>query len=98
MWNWIADEIEMRKKVLDIVDLKLEYCVYNDLYLKSSCFCCEYNNGIYTCEHCPLMWGEFNTCCNNTETGMYDRVVYTSTWQVQAEIARQIANLPERKF
>lgn len=99
MWNWIADEIEKEKEVLKISNLKRIYCGDNDLHLLADCFCCEYNGNIWRCNQCPLTWGEFNTCCPSDKlTGMYDRVVNTLTWQEQAELARQIANLPERKL
>lgn len=99
MWNWIADEIEKEKEVLNISNLKRIYCGYNDLHLLANCFCCEYNKNVCRCNQCPLTWGEFNTCCSSNKlTGMYDRVVNALTWQEQAELARQIANLPERKL
>lgn len=97
MWNWIADEIEKEKEVLNISNLKRIYCGDNDLHLLSDCFCCEYNKNVCRCVRCPLTWGEFDGCCNNEKTGLYDRVCDASTWQEQAKLARQIANLPERK-
>lgn len=45
MWNWIADEIEKRRRTVCIVELKMEYCKNNHLELRKWCFCCEYNEG-----------------------------------------------------
>ena len=97
MWNWIADEIEKRNKVLEIIDLKVEYCTTNNLLLQHNCFCCEYSiDDDYGCEKCPVDW--INTKhCSDDETSLYVAVLHTKQWQEQADLARQIANLPERK-
>lgn len=96
MWNWIADEIERRKRVCIIIDLKMQYCGDNDLALKNGCFCCEYNDRDYQCVKCPLDWGKGKHCATDKHS-LYTRVVHADTWQEQADLARQIANLPERK-
>ena len=38
MWNWIADEIEKRRRTVCIVELKMEYCKNNHLELRKWCF------------------------------------------------------------
>lgn len=96
MWNWIADEIERGKYVCIIRELKFFYCIANNLILRQNCFCCEYNSGYYDCSRCPLDWIETLHCCDN-EDSLYNRVKDADTWQEQADLARQIANLPERK-
>lgn len=96
MWNWIADEIEKRKCECDISFLKHCYCYENKLTLITNCFCCEYNNGDKKCQNCPLDWIETPHCCDN-DSSLYHRVLWSESWKEQADLARQIANLPERK-
>ena len=96
MWNWIADEIEKQKSEYWIPSLKECYCYENKLTLISDCFCCEYNNNYKECPKCPLDWIESSYCCGD-EKSLYHRVLYPKRWQEQADLARQIANLPERK-
>lgn len=96
MWNWIADEIEKRKRVCIIIDLKMQYCEDNDLTLKNGCFCCEYDDMNYGCVKCPLDWGK-GKYCSTDKYSLYTRVAYADTWQEQAGLARQIANLPEKE-
>lgn len=95
MWNWIADEIEKRKKVLDITKAKRIYCANKKLYLKYNSFCCDYSDAF--CNNCPLEYGENNSCYNLKRNGLRDMVYKAATWQEQAELARKIANLPKRK-
>lgn len=96
MWNWIADEIEKRKCECDISFLKQCYCYENNLALVANCFCCEYNKGCTKCEKCPLNWIQTPSCCDS-EKSLYYRIVFSKLWKEQADLARQIANLPERK-
>lgn len=108
-WNYIADEIEKFKMVIGIVDCKRRYCMENIRYpVKNYCFLCEYTcNGKWQqdCKKCPIEWpvnfggapceGE----CSEDEqkNGLWWRCNTAKTWQEQARLARQIANLPERK-
>lgn len=102
MWNWIADQIEIFKTVFSIDILK-------DLYLGTfkkvlihpieSCFLCEYarnerNKKDFgtSCDHCPVTRANGYGCLG----GLYYSVCRAETWQEQASLARQIANLPER--
>ena len=96
MWNWIADKIEREERRVYISDLKKNYCRENNVVLHNRCFCCEYS--IYfdlSCEKCPVDWIKTKHCCDN-EKSLYNLVINASTWQEQAELARTIANLPER--
>lgn len=96
MWNWIADEIERERCIYDIAVLKQCYCYEIGLTLISNCFCCEYNKRSNQCSKCPLDWIE-TKCCSSNEESLYMRVTIADTWQEQADLARQIANLLERK-
>lgn len=103
MWNWIADEIEKENHVFDIEELK---DLYLGVFKKMSicpierCFLCEYSmeqlnktgNGV-TCDHCPVIKADGYGCLG----GLHYEVCRSYTWQEQAKLARQIANLPERK-
>lgn len=95
MWNWIADVIEKEKKFLLIKELKKEYCRKNNLHLTEDCFCCEYDNQHFdTCEQCPVSWED---SCSVPCIPLFRLVLETTDWHEQAKIARQIANLKERK-
>ena len=96
MWNWIADKIEREKRRFYIYDLKEIYCRENNLLLRHNCFCCEYSgDDDRGCEKCPVDW-EKTEHCSDDEKSLYTLVLYAYTWQKQAELARTIANLPEK--
>lgn len=102
MWNWIADRIEMFKKVFDIGELKDLYLgIFKKMSINpvESCFLCEYaekensKRGFgKTCDYCPVIRADGYGCLG----GLYYAVNRAKTWQEQAALARQIANLPER--
>lgn len=96
MWNWIADTIEKKKTVCCIPELKRDYCFENNLTLSCNCFCCEYNSHTQACKKCPLDWGKTRSCSTN-EKSLYCRITYCELWKEQVDLARQIANLPERE-
>lgn len=102
MWNWIADEIEGKKKCVNILKFKTKYCLrvvrlhYSDIP-RSYCFACEYCDQMRFCRAgCLFNWGEGPqfVCCVD---GYYDECKYAETWQEQAALARKIANLPVRE-
>lgn len=111
MWNWISDEIEKLKEVTDIGYLKINYLTgvrKIEFGIANHCFCCEYdiqkNNSGFRCVKCPIEWVSESKgyMCQDRETeednmGLYLRCIDAETWQEQAALARQIANLPERK-
>lgn len=107
MWNCIADEIERSKKVLDIFGLKRRYCKTAGFgRVMFNCFLCEYAGHVAEsyanmCSYCPLEWeSKFNEfmCEHNINAGdgLWLKCCDAETWQEQAALARQIANLPER--
>ncbi|MCH5186818.1 MAG: hypothetical protein J1F63_00340 [Oscillospiraceae bacterium] len=104
MWNWIADETEKRQRCVS----KDEYFYTVDIANRphQRCYCCEYSaqNGIlpfpeYDCGLCPVVWPFGGLCCTPDEDGLYDCWcrTYGLDWQLAAELARQIAELPERE-
>lgn len=96
MWNWIVDEIERKKCLSDIFLLKQNYCCKNNFTLENYCFCCEYTKHSIKCTRCPLDWIETSDCYVDTNS-LYHKVLTSRSWKEQADLARQIANLPERK-
>lgn len=97
MWNWIADYIEKKKEGKCIPELKFMYLEEQDETPSCSCYCCEYNNQLVDddCEFCPVIWGSNSGCYD--EKSPYKRCLYEMDWQKQADLARQIADLPERE-
>lgn len=65
------------------------------------CFCCEYDlyqypKGNWNCSNCPLVWR--NGHCEDGEYNELSRIPYTPENLPKAvELARRIANLPERE-
>lgn len=95
MWNWIADYIESHKyRVLNIQVLKSMWCRENGYpQLEMHCFCCAYvsEHDLSCINECPIRWE--NHGCNDSEYGLLLR---THDPEKKAELARKIANLPER--
>lgn len=97
MWNWIADYIEKKKEEQCIPELKSMYLEKQSGMVENNCYCCEYVRSIcYECEKsCPVVWKPTLSCCD--PGGIYRKCIDALTWEEQAEIARQIANLSERE-
>lgn len=107
MWNWIADKIEKEEMVLNVYELKKQYCKqFRKFWTRNFCFLCGYASD-YGCSKCPVKWpstADEYMCEDNGKGGdglwiecydMHDKG-YTD-WQKQAKLARQIANLPEKE-
>lgn len=96
MWNWIAEQIERKMKYLSISGLKDKYYfMLEKTWTVEKCYLCQYANEQYTsspCDHCPVEKPDGVGCLG----GLYYAVNRAETWQEQASLARQIANLPER--
>lgn len=96
MWNWIADKIETIKHTIHIITYKKKYLEINGFVdIIDSCFMCEYVVSIQKgCEQCPIdSWTDSIYCLG----GLFEKCCNAESWQEQAALARQIANLPERK-
>lgn len=104
MWNEMADEIEKCKAIIDVCDFKRQYCLsHNMLSVLNHCFLCEYTCGY--CGICPLQWDSTTKeyMCESKASvsdgqGLWIRCCNSTDWKEQAALARQIANLPERKM
>lgn len=109
MWNWIADQIEEREQVVDIHGVKV--CYMFDIKSSigrdyNYCYCCYYADN--DCDNCPIQWPSGNLFfpCENDKSRkdnsglwwqcqmLYD--ICSCDWKKQAELVREIANLPER--
>ena len=96
MWNWIADYIEEKKEAQRISELKEIYVNEHNETPSFLCYCCEYDEQLDDdCEFCPVIWGSNSGCYG--EESLYHQCRYATTWQKQANLARLIANLPERE-
>lgn len=98
MWLWIAELIEKVKRCVNIGDTKSKYLSKKKykVYPWNNCFLCEYafQFSDSECEHCPVKSPEEGNGCLG---GLYQKVVHANTWQEQAALSRQIAELPERE-
>lgn len=106
MWNWIADETKRQGRCIDKAEV-FKHFGWENIEINNDCWCCEYDDnknalGYYCdCAYCPLDWSDKEGCANKYDTGLFDK------WLIAMELndyenahyyARQIANLPERKF
>lgn len=106
LWNEIADMIESGVRFFASNQYKEEalFRIGETNELKANCYCCQYTKG--NCHACPVVWnGEDiseDAMCENyngTENGEYaefKEFIYLRNHPAAAQIARKIANLPER--
>ena len=108
MWWWIAEETLKREKIVYKEEYLEEY--FPDEDICCDCFCCEYDKqktnseNDMKCKFCPLDWG---SDCSTTqcvdknylagEGNLFALWESTLDWKEAAELAKQIAELPERK-
>ena len=109
MWNWIADETERQTMIVGEKEYFEASGITNIPF--GICYCCEYANQRKevlqtgtTCKNCPINWGENgNTCAvlyneqgEHVGDGLYCQWHNAIHWPEAAELAREIANSPER--
>lgn len=110
MWLWIADKTLKRKKNVCRFDYFREMGIglWEDRPFLSS-YCCEYDNqrklevGYRICAHCPLDWGSKVDSCMcmdkyeiDDNNGLLQKWIKEKDYKKCAELAREIANLPEK--
>ena len=99
MWKWIGNEIARLHVRMNIFDLKKEYLfIHNKPIITDDCFCCAYVNGIFIdrfCNVCPLIWPGNSAYCGSG--GLFTQICCEQDWIKQADLAYQIADLPERE-
>ena len=107
MWKWIAEQIVNEEHTKDIASLKSNYIdMQGDtqkMYFHNNCYLCKYTD--VNCSRCPLLWPSdaFNYQCEYgyIGEGLYFRCLDlngSDEWKLQAQLAYEIANLPERKM
>ena len=109
MWNWIADRIMERKRLVDVDELKREYVEQHNEEILYNCYLCDYCAGILNgeefeerCKYCPLDWesdgdedGLYQFLENHGEIGLYREADRTVLWEEQYKLCKKIANLKE---
>lgn len=106
--NW--NETEYGSFDRNHTDLKHEYLQnHNKGEIEFDCFCCEYNiknKHSLWCFCCPIDWGNLKELTShfcldarieNDDQGLYSLWCDANDHKRAAELARQIANLPEKK-
>lgn len=102
MWNWITNEtLKLKRKVIEEEYFKMmEIPRYG--WPTSLSYCCECDNSI--CVNCPIDWSSHRSilmCMHTTIRcdfeGLYLRWDRAREYEEAAELARTIANLPERR-
>lgn len=97
MWNLIADMIEAGERHDHAYKYKTEALKkMEEEYLPiASCYCCAYAKD---CSECPVIWGNSKwMSCLETEYGSFENSLKAGNYIKAASVAREIANLPERK-
>ena len=108
MWNWIAQEIVNHEHTMNIATLKSIFIERQDddrqkMYMHNNCYLCNYTD--VNCNECPLLWPS-DACDYLCEYGYFGEGLYSrclnlmnsGKWKLQAELAYEIANLPEREM
>lgn len=109
MWRWIAEQYENGKDI-DPYRLKEIYLLKNGydapFLIQSYCFLCEYTEELWDreCNNCPLIWSTTGNCMETSDghRGLYGQLMdcYFNLGDMEecAELARQIAELPEKQL
>ena len=99
MWNWIAYDTLRREEYVTKREA-LEHFGWDGSKMHSSCWCCTYAREHGSCEDCPIQWPEGKCASSVGVKGLYDEWCYMR-WRFDhkkaADLAYQIANLPERE-
>ena len=106
MWRWIAEQYENESDISPH-QLKKIYLLkngYGDSFLiLNRCFLCEYAKELWyaECRSCPLIWGTTDCMGNSDEhSGLYGQLIdcyLNRDIEKCAQLARQIAELPEKQ-
>lgn len=97
MWNWIANETLKRKRTIFKEDYFVAINIDYDDIPENYCYCCEYAYSYNPCYNtCPIHWSGDKSCINASSE--YFLWVQEENYIKSAELARQIANLPEREI
>ncbi|MGN0464924.1 MAG: hypothetical protein ACI4F9_01075 [Lachnospiraceae bacterium] len=107
MWYWIADQYESGQCECPYL-MKDRYIRTLGIgYVENKCFCCEYVfiEEYGDCNKCPINFGYGDCACDRNVESPYRKLC--DCWfgfsgedrntKYMAELARQIASLPERK-
>lgn len=111
MWNWIAHETAITDRSVckfDFFKNQKEYDARRYLELpRNFCWCCEYNKQksleenmrVSDCRFCPINWDQEHIpiACEKTHS-LYRAWRETKDIFIKAQLAKQIANLPEREI
>ena len=108
MWKWIAEQIVNAEHTMNIATQKSTYINMQcddrqKMYMHNNCYLCNYTD--VNCSECPLLWPS-DAKEYQCEHGYIDKGLYyqccdlygSGKWKLQAELAYEIANLPERKM
>lgn len=102
LWNEIADMIECGVKYEFAFTYKKEAFsrIGEKRFLENDCYLCEYvckNEDIMICKrNCPVLWEEQGCSSENSEYRLFYFAIHNYDYPAAAEMARKIANLPER--
>lgn len=106
LWNEIADMIEsgVRLFTADKYKENALFRIGETNEMEANCYCCHYTQG--NCHVCPVVWNNEdeneNIMCDgyhengNGEYADFKEFIYERDYPAAADMARKIANLPER--
>lgn len=106
MWRWIAEQYIGKDDIYYMNPYRFKQIYlykngYNSSLIHSCCFLCEYVKKWKNCDKCPLDWGISKSCIGDSKNdGLYKQIntyYYEENYKKCAELARQIAELPEKQ-
>lgn len=93
LWNRIADKTLEEKRWVEKVEVIQEI---TNKYIAYNCFCCDYDSQLGNeCDYCPIVWpceGDLHRCSSS----IYLKWSSSTNYKEVAQLARLIAELPER--
>lgn len=99
MWNWIAYETLKRKRRVYKSEA-VKHFGWNPCMMVADCWCCTYDHkdNQLGCKNCPVVWPSEH-CMDCTGGGLFKKWSLTAPidYEKAADLAYQIANLPERE-
>ncbi|MCI5891822.1 MAG: hypothetical protein MRZ66_00230 [Clostridiales bacterium] len=100
MWHWIADETKKQGRKVEKEEYFKAMNIPSENRPELDCYCCEYAGR--ECLECPVEWdGDYGVCCDRHTCGdwegLYAQWANTNDPEESAQLARKIAEQPERR-
>lgn len=98
MWHWIAFETLKQKRCIEKIEA-IKHFGWNTEKMLYSCWCCAYTKGganELSCSFCPVVWPTAEGC--SSIRSIFCAWACETNYETAADLAFQIATLPERSY